>query len=60
MDKYRMATRVLMADVSGGRVWGRRRLGSVDGAKMALGSSGMTMEAERNIGRSGEPWCICL
>ena len=27
MDEYRMATRVLMAEVSGGRVRGRPRLG---------------------------------
>ena len=26
MDDYRMARRLLMADVSGGRVWGRPRL----------------------------------
>ena len=31
MDVYRMATRVLMAEVSGGRVRGRPRLGWMDG-----------------------------
>ena len=30
MDKYRMARRVLMAEVSGGRVRGRPRLGWMD------------------------------
>ena len=27
MDEYSMARRVLMADVSGGQVWGRPRIG---------------------------------
>ena len=45
MDKYRMARRVLMAEVSGGRVRKRPRLGWVDGAKVALGNRGMTVEA---------------
>ena len=31
MDKYRMTRRVLMAEVSGGRVRGRPRLGWMDG-----------------------------
>ena len=31
MNNYRMARRVLMADVSGGRVRGRPRLGWLDG-----------------------------
>ena len=31
MDDYRMARRVLMAEVSGGRVQGRPRLGWLDG-----------------------------
>ena len=44
---YRMARRVLMAEVSGGRVRGRPRLGWMDGVKMALGNRGMTVEAGR-------------
>ena len=36
MDEYRMARRVLMAEVSEGRVRGRRRLGWMDGVKVAL------------------------
>ena len=36
MDDYRMARRVLMANVSGGRVRGRPRLGWMDGVKVAL------------------------
>ena len=35
MDEYRMARRVMMAEVSGGRVRGRPRLGWMDGVKVA-------------------------
>ena len=59
MDKYRMARRVLVAGVSGGRVRGRPRLGWMNGVKVALGNRGMAVEAERKIGKSGEPWYIC-
>ena len=45
MDEYRMARRVLMAEVSGGRVRGRQRLGWMDGVKVALGNEGLTVEA---------------
>ena len=48
-----------MANVSGGRVWGKLRLGLVDGLKMALGSRGMLVEAAQKTGRIGEPWCLC-
>ena len=48
MDDYRMARRVLMAEVSEGRVRGRPRLGWMDGVKVALGNRGMTVEAERS------------
>ena len=47
MDEYRMAIRVLMAEVSGGRVRGRPRLGWMDGVKVALGNRGMAVEAVR-------------
>ena len=59
MDEYRMARRVLMAELSGGWVQGRPRLGWMDGVKVALGNRGMTMEAKQKIRKSGEPWCIC-
>ena len=36
MDEYRMASRVLMADVSGGRVRRRPRLSLMDGVNEAL------------------------
>ena len=71
-DEYRMARRVLMAEVSGGRARGRPRLGKMDGAKVAFGNRGMTVEAAalqasaslrlcnaRQTGKSGEPWYIC-
>ena len=38
MDDYHIATRVLMAEVGGGRVQGRPRLGWMDGVKVALGN----------------------
>ena len=37
MDECRMARRVLMAEVSGGRVPGRPSLGWMNGVKVALG-----------------------
>ena len=45
MDEYRLARRVLMAEVSGGRVRGRPRLGRIDGVKVALGNRGMMVMA---------------
>ena len=52
-----MARMMLMAIVIEVRLWGRPRLGWIDGVKVALGNRGMTMNAARKIGRSGEPWC---
>ena len=49
MDDYRMARRVLMAEVSGVRVRGRPRLGWMDGVKVALAHRGMTVEAARQL-----------
>ena len=62
MYEYRMARRALMAEVSGGRVRGRPRLGWMDGVKVALDNRGMTVVLRNNarqIGKSGEPWYIC-
>ena len=59
MDEYRMARRMLMAEGSGERVRGRPRLSWMDGVKVALGNIGMTVEAARKIGKSGEPCYIC-
>ena len=38
MDEYRMARRMLMAEVSGGRIRSRPRLCWMDGVKVALGN----------------------
>ena len=56
MDDYRMARRVLMAEVSGGRVRGRPRLGWMDGVKVALGNRGMTVEAARQCAKDRKAW----
>ena len=57
-----MARRVLMAEVSGGRVRGRPRLGWMYGVKVNLGNRVMAVEAAQQCAKdrkSGEPWCIC-
>ena len=51
MDEYRMARRVLMAELSGGLVRIRPRLGWMDGVKVALGNRGMTVEAARQCSK---------
>ena len=51
MDEYRVARRVWMAEVSGGRVRRRPRLGWMDGVKVALGNKGMTVEAARQCAK---------
>ena len=45
-----------MADISGGRVRGRPRLGWIDGMNMAMGSRGMTLEAGRQCAKDGKEW----
>ena len=56
MNEYRMARRVLMAEVSGGRVRGRPRLGWKDGVKMPLSNRGMTAEAARQCPKDRKEW----
>ena len=56
MDEYRMARRMLMAEVSGGRVRGGPRLGWMDGVKVALGNRGMTVEAARECAKDRIEW----
>ena len=51
-----MVRMVLIAKVSGGRVHGRPRLGCVDGVKVALGNSGMTVEAARQCEKDRKKW----
>ena len=63
MDEYRMARRVLMAEVSGGRVRGRPRFGWMDGVKVAFGNRGMAVEAAHQCAKDRKeyikPWYIC-
>ena len=56
MDEYRMARRVLMAEVGGGRARGRPRLCRMDGVKVALGNRGMTVEAARQCENDRKEW----
>ena len=56
MYEYRMARRVLMAEVSRGRVRGRPWLGWMDGVKMALGNRGMMVEAARQCAKDRKEW----
>ena len=53
-NQYRMDRRVLMAEVSRGRVRGRPRLGWMDGVK--VGNGGMTVEAERQCAKDRKAW----
>ena len=45
LDEYRLARRVLMAHVRGGRARDRPRFYCIDGVKVALGGRGMMVEA---------------
>ena len=57
-----MARRVLMAELSGGRVLSRPNLNSVNDVQLALRISEMTVEVARYCtkpGNNGEPWYIC-
>ena len=56
MDEYRMASRVLMAEVSGGRLRGRPRLGWMDGVMVALCNRGMTVEFEGQCAKDRKEW----
>ena len=56
MDEYRMARKVLMAEVSGGWVRGSPRLAWMYGVKVALGNRGMTVEAARQCAKYRKAW----
>ena len=56
MDECRMASRVMMAEVSQLRVRGRPRLGWMDGVKMALSKRGMTVVAARQYSKDRKEW----
>ena len=51
-----MARRVLMAEVSGGQVLGRPRLGWMNGVQVALGNTGMRVEASRQYAKDKKEW----
>ena len=51
-----MARRVLMAEVSVGRVRGRPRLDWMEGVKVALGYRGMTVEAAGQCAKDRKAW----
>ena len=55
-DEYRMARKVLMAEVRRGRVGGRPRLGWMDGVKVALGNRGVTVEDARQYAKDRKAW----
>ena len=56
MDENRMARGVLMAEVSGGLVRGRTRLGWMDGVKVTLCNRGITVEAARQCAKDRKEW----
>ena len=56
MGECLLARRVLMAEVSGGRVRGRPRLGWTNGVKVVLGNRGMTVEAARQCAKDQKAW----
>ena len=56
MDEYHTARRVLMAEVSGGWVRGRPRLGWMDGVKVALGNREITVQATRQCVKDRKEW----
>ena len=56
MDKYRMARRVLMAEVSGRQIRGRQWLGWIDGVKVALGNKEMIVKAAQRCAKDGKEW----
>ena len=56
MHEYRMARRVLIVEVSGGRERRRLRLGWMDGVNVALGNRGMTVDAVHQSTKDQKKW----
>ena len=56
INEFRMIRRVVMADVSGGRVWGRPGLGWMDGVKVALGSRRMIFKVVPQSVKDKKEW----
>ena len=53
---YRVARRVLMAKVRGGRLRGRPWLGWMDSVKVALGNRGFTVAAAQQCAKDRKEW----
>ena len=49
-----MARRVLISEVSGGRIRGRPRVGWMDCVKVAIGNRGMTWRQRGNARKTGK------
>ena len=56
MDEYSMARRVLMVEVSEGRVQGRPRFGFMDGVKVALDDRRVAVKAARQYVKDRKEW----
>ena len=56
VDEYHMNRKVLMADVGGGRVRSRPRIGWMDVIKVALGSRRMAVEGARQCAKDRMEW----
>ena len=56
IDEHRMARRMMMAEVSGGQVRGRSRLGQMDGVKVDLGNTRMAVEAVGQCTKDLKEW----
>ena len=56
MDEYRMARRVLMAEVSGGLVRVRPSLDWMDGVRVSLGNREMKVDAARQCAKDRKGW----
>ena len=51
-----MARRVLMDEISGGQVWGRPRLGWIEGVNVALGNRRMTVGTGWQCAKDRKEW----
>ena len=56
MNESRLARRVMMAEVNGGRVRGRPRFSWMERVKLALGNRGMTVGAAQRCARDRNEW----
>ena len=56
MDEYRIARRVLMAEVTGRLVRGRPRLGWMDGVNVTLDNGGVAVEDVRQYAKGRKEW----